>query len=50
LAAGAIALLTTVTAVLALYAALAAGPQRRQAAHRTLVTLLRLAPWYSSRR
>jgi hypothetical protein len=49
LAVGAIAVLTGVAAALALCAAFALTPQRRRAARRTLVVLLRLAPWYSSR-
>lgn len=50
LAAAAVTVLTAVVAVLALCSALAQAPQRRRAAHRTLVALLRLAPWYTSRR
>lgn len=45
-----IAVLTAVVAALALGSAFAGAQQQRQAARRTLVVLLRLAPWYSSRR
>ncbi|MFI6475727.1 hypothetical protein ACIBL5_36465 [Streptomyces sp. NPDC050516] len=47
--ASALALLLIVVAVLALGSAFAPRTVHRAAAHRTLLALLRLAPWYQRR-